>query len=52
VLEAMSDGTNVTIRAFRSCEAAEEWLRNPIRYGPHIVEFPARNPVSDHRYLA
>jgi hypothetical protein len=52
VLEAMSDGTNVTIRAFRSCEAAEEWLRNPIRYDAHRVEFPARNPLSDYRHFA
>jgi hypothetical protein len=52
VLEAMSDGTNVTIRAFRNCEDAEAWLRNPIRYGAHNVEFPARNPLSDYRYLA
>jgi hypothetical protein len=52
VLEAMSDGTNVTIRAFRNCEDAEAWLRNPIRYDPHNVEFPARNPLSDYRYLA
>jgi len=52
VLEAMSDGTNVTVRAFRSCEDAEAWLRNPIRYGAHNVEFPARNPLSDYRYLA
>jgi hypothetical protein len=52
VLEAMSDGTNVTIRAFRSCEDAEAWLRNPIRYDPHRVEFPARNPLSDYRHFA
>jgi hypothetical protein len=52
VLEAMSDGTNVTIRAFRSCEDAEAWLRNPIRYDPLRVEFPARNPLSDDRYFA
>ena len=52
VLEAMSDGTNVTIRAFRNCEDAEAWLRNPRRYDPHNVEFPARNPVSDHRHFA
>jgi hypothetical protein len=52
VLEAMSDGTNVTIRAFRSCEDAEAWLRNPTRYDPQRVEFPARSPVSDHRHFA
>lgn len=51
VLEAMSDGTNVTIRAFRSCEDAEVWLRNPRRYDPQRVEFPARN-ASDHRHFA
>ena len=52
VLEAMLDGTNVTIRAFRNCEDAEAWMRNPIRYGPHNVEFPARSPASDHRNFA
>jgi len=52
VLEAMSDGTNVTIRACRSCEEAEAWLRNPIRYDPHKVEFPVRNPLSDFRHFA
>jgi hypothetical protein len=52
VLEAMSDGTNVTIRAFRSVEEAEGWLRNPIRYDSHRVEFPARNPVPEHRHFA
>jgi hypothetical protein len=52
VLEAMSDGTNVTIRAFRNCEDAEAWLRNPVRYDPQRVEFPARNPLSDYRHFA
>jgi hypothetical protein len=52
VLEAMSDGTNVTIRAFRSVEDAERWLRNPIRYDPHRVEFPARDPLSHDRHFA
>jgi len=32
VLEAKSDGTKVTIRAFRSAGDAEEWLRNPVPY--------------------
>ena len=44
VLEAKSDGTKVTIRAFRSAGDAEEWLRNPIPYEAFVVHFPARNP--------
>ncbi|HEX9084063.1 MAG TPA: hypothetical protein VF836_04945 [Gemmatimonadaceae bacterium] len=47
-LEAMSDGTKVTIRAFHSAGDAEEWLRNPIRYDASIVEFPSRNPSGPH----
>ena len=42
VLEAKSDGTKVTIRAFRSAGDAEEWLRNPVPYEPFVVHFPAR----------
>jgi hypothetical protein len=44
MLEAISDGTKVTIRAFHSAGDAEEWLRNPIRYDAGVAEFPARNP--------
>jgi hypothetical protein len=44
VLEAISDGTKVTIRAFKSAGDAEEWLRNPVRYEGNIVHFPARIP--------
>ena len=40
MLEAMSDGTKVTIRAFNSSGDAEEWLRNPVRYEPDILLFP------------
>jgi len=43
MLEAMSDSTKVTIRAFQSAGDAEEWLRNPVRYEPLVVHFPARN---------
>jgi hypothetical protein len=43
MLESMSDGTKVTIRAFKSAGDAEEWLRNPVRYDPSVF-FPARNP--------
>jgi hypothetical protein len=46
VLEAMSDGTEVTIRAFRSAGDAEEWLRNPVPYGTFVVHFPARSASS------
>ena len=44
VLEAISDGTEVTIRAFKSAGDAEEWLRNPIRYESQLVLFPSRIP--------
>jgi hypothetical protein len=43
MLEAMSDATKVTIRAFESAGDAEEWLRNPVRYEPIVVHFPARS---------
>lgn len=46
VLEAKSDGTKVTIRAFRSAGDAEEWLRNPVPYEPLVVHFPARSVSS------
>ena len=42
MLEAMSDGTKVNIRAFESAGDAEEWLRNPVRYEPITIHFPAR----------
>jgi hypothetical protein len=42
MLESMSDGTKVTIRAFKSAGDAEEWLRNPVRYDPTVF-FPARS---------
>ena len=44
MLEAMTDQGKVTIRAFHSRGDAEEWLRNPVRYDPEIVHFPARSP--------
>jgi hypothetical protein len=43
MLEALSDGTKVTIRAFKSAGDAEEWLRNPIPYESNIVHFPTRD---------
>jgi hypothetical protein len=43
MLEAMTDQGKVTIRAFQSRGDAEEWLRNPVRYDPEIVHFPARS---------
>jgi hypothetical protein len=46
VLEAKSDGTKVTIRAFRSAGDAEEWLRDPVPYEPFVVHFPARGVSS------
>ena len=46
VLEAKSDGSKVTIRAFRSAGDAEEWLRNPVPYEPFVVHFPARSVSS------
>jgi hypothetical protein len=52
MMETMSDQTKVTIRAFQSCGDAEEWLRNPVRYEPIVVHFPARNPSLMHPGLA
>ncbi|HJQ54466.1 MAG TPA: hypothetical protein VJ825_11560 [Gemmatimonadaceae bacterium] len=52
MLETMSDQTQVTIRAFQSCGDAEEWLRNPVRYEPIVVHFPARSPSLMHPGLA
>lgn len=43
MLEAMSDSTDVIVRAFHSSGDAEEWLRNPVRYDA-VMHFPARNP--------
>ena len=45
MLEAMSDEGKVIIRAFQSRGDAEEWLRNPVRYDPQAVHFPARSPT-------
>jgi hypothetical protein len=44
MLEALSDGTKVTIRAFKTAGDAEEWLRNPVPYESNIVHFPIRSP--------
>ncbi|MFL5559277.1 MAG: hypothetical protein ACJ77S_03765 [Gemmatimonadaceae bacterium] len=52
MLEMMSDRSNVTIRAFQSRGDAEEWLRNPVRYEPIVVHFPARNHIHIHPELA
>lgn len=43
MLEAMSDSTDVIVRAFHSSGDAEEWLRNPVRYDA-VMHFPPRNP--------
>ena len=51
VLEAKSDGTKVTVRAFRSAGDAEEWLRNPVPYEAFVVHFPARSVASMHPEL-
>jgi hypothetical protein len=51
MLESMSDGTKVTIRAFKSAGDAEEWLRNPVRYDPTVF-FPARSPLLMYPELA
>ena len=48
MLEAMTDQGKVIIRAFQSRGDAEEWLRNPVRYEPHVVHFPARSPSLMH----
>lgn len=52
MLETMSDRTQVTIRAFQSRGDAEEWLRNPVRFEPIVVHFPARTPFMGHPRLA
>jgi len=52
MLETMSDGSKVIIRAFQSRGDAEEWLRNPVRYEPMTVHFPARNSLWIHPRLA
>jgi hypothetical protein len=52
MLEAMSDQSKVTIRAFQSRGDAEEWLRNPVRYEPIVVHFPARSPSLMHPGLS
>jgi hypothetical protein len=43
MLESLSDGTKITIRAFHNPAEAEEWLRNPIPYESNIVHFPTHN---------
>ncbi|HEY1952520.1 MAG TPA: hypothetical protein VGG76_06915 [Gemmatimonadaceae bacterium] len=48
MLETMSDQSKVTIRAFQSRGDAEEWLRNPVRFEPIVVHFPARTPSRMH----
>ena len=52
MLETLSDQSKVTIRAFHSRGDAEEWLRNPVRYEPIVVHFPARNVSLPHPGLA
>jgi hypothetical protein len=52
MLESMSDQGKVTIRAFQSRGDAEEWLRNPVRFEPIVVHFPARTPSRMHPRLA
>jgi hypothetical protein len=42
MLESLCDGTKVTIRAFKSVDDAEEWMRNPVPYESNIVHFPTR----------
>ncbi len=42
MLEWMSGGNKVTIRAFKSVGDAEEWLRNPVRCDPAVF-FPPRS---------
>jgi hypothetical protein len=46
MLESMSEGSKVIIRAFHSTEGAEEWLRKPLRYEAMRVHFPARDTSS------
>ena len=52
MLESMSDQGKVTIRAFHSRGDAEEWLRNPVRFEPIVIHFPARTPTQMHPRLA
>jgi hypothetical protein len=52
MLESMSDQSKVIIRAFQSRGDAEEWLRNPVRYEPIVVHFPARSPSVMHPRIA
>jgi hypothetical protein len=52
MLESMSDDSKVIIRAFQSCGDAEEWLRNPVRFEPIVIHFPARSPSLLHPGLA
>lgn len=52
MLESMSDQGKITIRAFHSRGDAEEWLRNPVRFEPVVIHFPARTPSQIHPRLA
>ena len=52
MIEAMTDQTQVIVRAFQSCGDAEEWLRHPVRFEPEIVHFPARSPSLLHPRFA
>jgi hypothetical protein len=52
MLESMSDQGKITIRAFHSRGDAEEWLRNPVRFEPVVIHFPARTPTQIHPRLA
>lgn len=45
MLETLSDGSKVIIRAFHGRGDAEEWLRNPVRYEPITVHFAARSAL-------
>ncbi|GAC1421378.1 MAG: hypothetical protein NVSMB53_19930 [Gemmatimonadaceae bacterium] len=51
ILESTSDGTKVTIRAFKSVGDAEEWPRNPFRYDPTVF-FPPRSASLMYSELA
>jgi hypothetical protein len=52
MLETMSDQSKVIIRAFQSRGDAEEWLRNPVRFEPIVIHFPARSPSRLHPGMA
>jgi hypothetical protein len=52
MIEAMTDQSGVIVRAFQSRGDAEEWLRNPVRFEPEIVHFPARNSSLLHPRFA